>query len=130
MSVTVKKNATLSGGTDVVLSSSGFSPGKSTFVTPTSSRLAPQTFEFTTNAVAPTNKDPGVARSNLRTALASRTTEEGCCTAVAGAIVIQTNGSWNLNQDIVTAELAWDLHVAAVQTAAAKDAFLKGLLPQ
>jgi hypothetical protein len=127
MNVTI--GATLTGGTVKALSPAGVAPGKSTFVSPDHSRLTPETVEFTTAPGTPQNTDPGVARSGLKLSFASREMEEGCCTVKAGAVIVDVNFRWNLNQPEAVADDVYDWLQGILYTAECRNSFKKGILP-
>lgn len=127
MNVTI--GATLTGGSVVALSPAGVAPGKSTFVSPDHTRLTPETVEFTTAPGTPQNTDPGVARSGLKISFASREMEEGCCTVKAGAVIVDVNFRWNLNQPGTVADDVIAYLKGLVYTTAFSDAMKKGILP-
>lgn len=114
MSWSIQVGPTLSGGTAVVLQSSGQSPGKSTFTTPTSSFLQPEKVEITSNGGNALAADPGTVRTGLKVTFASRVQEEGCCTVMAGAVVADLGIRWNLNQPIVVLHALRDVLKAIV----------------
>jgi hypothetical protein len=55
--------------------------------------------------------------------------EEGCCTVKAGAVIVDVNFRWNLNQPEAVADdvIAW--LKGLVYTTAFSDALKKGILP-
>lgn len=98
MSWSIQVGATPSGGTATVLQSSGQSPGKSTFTTPSSTHLVPQKVEITSSGGNALATDPGTVRTGLKVSFASRVQEEGCCTVKAGAVIADLGIRWNLSQ--------------------------------
>jgi hypothetical protein len=130
MSITVKVGATLTGGTDVVLSAAGLSAGgKASFVTPDHSRLEPRLVDFVVKAPTTTKNDPGVARTDLKIAFANRLQEEGCCTVQAGTVIVDASVRWPLGQPESLVDDVIALFRGLVYTAEFADAVKKGLLP-
>lgn len=126
----VKIGATLTGGTDTTLSPAGLSAGgKATYTTPDHSRLAPEVIDFLVTAPTPSKTDPGVARSGLKIAFASRTTEEGCCSVSLGTVIVDVNFRWPLSQPESVVDDAIAYLKGLVYTTAFEDAVKKGILP-
>lgn len=122
---------TMTGGASVTLTQAGLSAsGKSTFTTPSHTRLAPRQVEFLVTPSKPTSgNDPGNARSALRVYFADRTTAEGCCDTKAGSVILDVSCKWSLNQDEALADTAIQYLQALVFNTAFIDGFKKGTLP-
>lgn len=132
MSLTVKVGATLTGGSDVVLSSAGLSAGgKVSFITPDSTRLTPEQVDiFVSGPGTSGNKnDLGTARTGFKIAFASRVTEEGCCTPAAGVVIADFGFRWPLSQPEAVVDDVIALLRGLVYTTAFADAVKKGILP-
>ena len=130
MSITVKVGATLTGGTDVVLSSAGLSAGgKASFVTPDHSQLEPRTVDYTVTKPTTTKTDSGVARSAVKIAFANRVEEEGCCNVQAGTVIIDVGVRWPLSQPDTLVDDTIAMLRAIVYHASFSDAIKKGVLP-
>lgn len=130
MSVVVKVGATLTGGTDKTLSFSGMPlAGKSSFVAPGSTRLAPRTVDFLTNVPVTTKTDAGVARGGLKVTFSDRLVEEGCCTVQAGSVIIDVGVRWSLNQPESLVDEAIQYLQGLVFTQAFIDSVKKGVVP-
>lgn len=99
MSVTIKIGATQTGGTDLVLTNTGDNkPGEVVLSPSTSTRLLPKVVKLFTNTPVTSGTNPGSARAGLRVILASRVTEEGCCTVTPGTLTIDLSVNWPLSQ--------------------------------
>lgn len=125
MNVTI--GATLTGGSTVALSPAGISPGKSVFVTPSHSRLEPETVEFTVSQTGSANAPQ--AKTGLKISFASRVDEEGCCTVKAGAVVVDLGVRWDLSQPDTLADDVIAMLKGLVYTTSFADAVKKGILP-
>jgi hypothetical protein len=130
MSLTVKIGATLTGGSDVVLSSAGLSAGgKVSFVTPDSTRLTPEQVDIFVTGPTANKNDPGVARTGFKIAFASRVTDEGCCTPSAGVVIFDGSIRWPLSQPETVVDDVIAMIRGLVYTTAFADACKKGILP-
>lgn len=127
MSLNVTVGATLTGGSTVALAPAGIAPGKSTYVTPTHSRVKVESVEFTLSGSG-TGPNP-VVRTGVKITFANRTVEEGCCTVQEGSVIFDGGFRWALNQPVEVAEDVIDLVRGVVFTDAFRDAILKGILP-
>lgn len=125
MDVTV--GATLTGGSTVALKPAGVTAGKSTFVTPTHTRLAPRLVEMTIGG-AGTGANP-VARTGVKITYSDRNVEEGCCTVQEGSVIVDLGVRWSLNQPATLADDVVALLRGLVYTTAFVDAIKKGILP-
>lgn len=125
MNVTI--GATLTGGSTLALSPAGVTAGKSTFVTPSHTRLAPQTVEMTVGGSS-TGSNP-VARTGVKITFADRQVEEGCCTVQEGSVIIDLGVRWSLNQPAALADDVIELLRGLVFTTQFADAVTKGILP-
>lgn len=121
-------NPTLSGGTAVLLKPSGVTAGKSAFVTPSSTRLAPRSVEMTASGSA--SGDNPIGRTGVKITFADRTVEEGCCTVREGAVIVDLGVRWSLNQPEALATSAIAHLRAIVNSAEFESAVLTGVLPQ
>lgn len=130
MSLNVTIGATLTGGSTVTLASAGLSAnGKASFVTPDHTQLEPRMVDFLVTPPAPSKTDPGQARSGLKIAFASRTTEEGCCTVQAGTVICDVGMRWPLSQPDTIVDDVISYLKGLVYTQAFADAIKKGILP-
>lgn len=121
---------TLTGGSTVVLTPAGLSSGgKASYTTPEHSRLNPQVIDYLVKTPVTTSKDPGVARSGLKVALANRVEAEGCCNVQAGTVIIDVDARWPLSQPESLVDDAIELVRALVMSTAFADAIKKGVLP-
>ncbi|DAD50914.1 coat protein [ssRNA phage SRR5467091_9] len=127
MNVTI--GASLTGGSSVALSPAGVTPGRSTYVAPGHTRLEPKTVEFYSSAPVTTAANPGVARSGMKISLASRTSEEGCCTVQAGFVAFDIGFRWHLNQPESLVDDAIEYLQGLVFTAGFANAMKAGILP-
>lgn len=128
MNITI--GATLTGGSSVALAPAGNQPGRSTFTSPTHSRLEPETVEFfSRNPPNPTADKPGVATTGLKVSFASRTVEEGCCTVKAGAVIADLGIRWDMSQPTTVVDDVISYLRGIVYTTAFEDAVKKGILP-
>lgn len=130
MSLVVKLGATLTGGTDTTFTSAGLSAGgKASFVAPSHSRLEPRMVDIMVTPAKSSAGQPGTARSGLKIALASRTTESGCCGAQEGTVIIDVGCRWPLSQPETVVDDALSYLRGLVYTQEFADAFKKGILP-
>jgi hypothetical protein len=130
MSLTVLLGATLTGGVSTVLASSGLSAGgKASFVAPDHTLLEPRVVDIFVTKPTTTTADPGVARSGLKVAYASRTTESGCCNVNAGTIIADVAFRWPLSQPEAVVDDAIAMLRALVYTQEFADAIKSGILP-
>lgn len=125
----INTGATLTGGATTVLSPAGLTPGKSVFTGPNHTRVEPNTVEFTVSGGNPSGNNPGVARTGMKIAFANRLTEEGCCTAKAGSVIIDLGVRWSLDQPETLVDDAIAYLRALVYTTAFEDAVVKGVVP-
>jgi hypothetical protein len=127
----IKVGATQTGGSDVTLSPAGIQPGHSTFTAPSHSRLEPQTVDFYVRNPKPgkNSASPGIATTGVKISSANRLAEEGCCTVVAGAVVIDLGIRWDLSQPETVLDAAIERLRGIVYTQAFVDAAKKGVLP-
>lgn len=129
MSVTVANvGGTMTGGANVVLSPAGLVGGKSSFTTPSHSRLTPQTVDILMTPAKTTSADPGVARGGLKITFGDRQTAEGCCTVQQGSVIIDLGVRWSLNQPEALVDDAIELLQGLVFNSAFIDAVKKGTL--
>jgi hypothetical protein len=120
----------MTGGATVVLTPAGlYAGGKASFTTPDHTRLTPEVIDFLVTPAQTTKDSPGVARSGLKIALASRVETEGCCDVQAGTVIIDVGLRWPLSQPESAVDDAIDLLQALVFNAAFTDALKKGILP-
>lgn len=129
MSLNITSGATLTGGSSVALASAGVSPGRSVFASPDSTRLTPELVTFTSSTSGRSGSSPGKAKVGLKIAYSDRQTEEGCCSAQSGQVIVDMGLTWDLSQpetlvDKVIAHLR-----GLVYTTAFVDAVKKGILP-
>lgn len=130
MSFVINVGATESGGTATTLVPTGqTAPGKQSFATPVSTRLTPETVDVLTRNPVATKSDPGVARGGLKIAVASRVTEEGCCTTSSGVAIIDCDARWPLSQPEAVIDRAIALFRAAVMSDEFVAAIKQGILP-
>lgn len=126
----LNKGGTMTGGATVVLTPAGlYAGGKASYTTPDHTRLEPQVIDFLVTQAVAKGTDPGVARSGLKIALASRVETEGCCDVQAGTVIIDVGLRWPLSQPESVVDDAIDLLQALVFNAAFTDALKKGILP-
>ena len=120
----------MTGGATVVLTPSGLSAGgKASYTTPNHTRLEPQVIDFLVKQATTTKDDPGVARSGLKIALASRSTEEGCCGVTAGTIIFELSCRWPLGQPEALVDSAFDYMQALLFNQSTIDGLKLGTLP-
>lgn len=129
MAFTVNLNPTVTGGTATTLTPAGNNGGKASFVTPSSTRLQPQSVDVLTSSPTPSGQNPGVARGGLKVAFASRVTEEGCCTVNAGTIIADVSVRWPLSQPATVVDDVISWVRALVLSPQFADAVKKGILP-
>lgn len=120
----------LTGGSTIVLTPSGVSPGKATFVTPDHTRLVTRTVEVTSSQRPPTSTTPGQARAGIKVTFSDVVAEEGCCTPKLGNVVLNFGFSWDLSQPDTNVTGAVDLFVATLQDTDFRNLLLKGIMPQ
>lgn len=130
MSFTIKTGATLSGGTDRLLTSAGlYAGGKASFTAPTHTRLAPRLVDLLVSPPIARGADPGVARAGAKIMFADRQQSEGCCTVQPGSMIIDVGARWHLSQPETLADDAIAYLQGLVFHAAFIDAIKKGILP-
>lgn len=129
MSLTIKVGATLTGGSDVVLSGSGVAPGRSSFTTPDHTRLTPETVAFSISQSGVTKDSQGRARTGVKMSFTDVLAEEGCCTSKAGSVIVDMGVVWDLSQPEALADKMISYLRGVVYTTAFADAVKKGILP-
>lgn len=129
MSTQLTSGATLTGGTTVTLSPAGISPGRSSFVGPTHTRLAPVTVDLSVSQIGTTPSNPGKAHSGCKIRFADRLVEEGCCTVKAGSVTVNVGIDWDLSQPETLKTNALAYLRGIVYTQWFDDMITKGILP-
>lgn len=119
----------LTGGADVALTIAGNTGGKVTLLTPSSTRLKPQTLEMLTSMSKSSASDPGVARAQARINFADRQVEDGCCSPHVGLVGFDVNFRWHLNQPVRLVDDALEYLQALVFSPAFKSMLINGTLP-
>jgi len=121
---------TLGSGATVSLTSIGSNVvGKSSFVTPTHSRLANRQIDYLVTQARTTPTDPGVARGGLKVTFGDRQTSESCCSVQQGAVIIDVGVRWALNQPEDLVDNAIEYLQALVFSPQFIAAVKKGVLP-
>lgn len=122
---------TATGGSTVALVPAGVSSNgqKSSFLTPSSTRLAPRQIDFLSTPAKTTAADPGVARAGIKIYFGDRESTEGCCNVQQGAVIIDVGVRWHLNQPETLVDEALSYLRSVAFSIALADAIKKGILP-
>nr|APG77200.1 hypothetical protein [Hubei levi-like virus 9] len=129
VSLTITKSPTLTGGTAVVLTLAGVTPGKSTYAFPDHSRLNKHIVETTVGSEG--SKTNPVAKTGVKLTSDLISQEEGCCTTSSALIVFDVGCRYNLvaGNDGTRLDTAIAEFRAFVQTTAFADAVKAGTVP-